>query len=617
MKKSTLLFLVLAATLTLHAQWTDNAAQNTFIANASADGGEVYLATDQVTGDTYVQWCQMRTNGWVPTLQRLDFEGVPQWDANGITITGQQLATWSQGVAMAATNNGGVVTCFSNEAGQCIAVRINADGSFPWGEQGLVLFDGQGGSRTELMAGDDGGVWALGADFDNTYLCHIDANGTLSPTITISDNSDKSCVFGLMVPGIDNSVFVVYEKETWAYTYYYEKEIWVVGYTQEGIQIEPEVQLMSAQTIGGSYAHYVVPDGTGGGYAYIWHPAIGNAFNTYVFHFDHNGHSTISDLNGISVHSQDPANFYLNAYATVDPESHDLIIAYEQTDAATQSQDRIYMNRITATGEKVWGEGLLVADYTGVDYSEIKVDAFEDGSGFAVIYMQDNLLMAKGFDMDGNLLWNTEMCSNNSNKAFCENSTGFHFGQNVVAWVNSSTGGVYGQNIAPDGKMGPVELPEPCYPPEMFEGSYIYNGEDQTFGALLSWLMPETTPLHYNLYVVQPNGCTTTIEVEPTENTYYDETTLIGTVIYQLTAVYEDCESDYALTPDGENFVSIEVTGIDESIADEIVTVVRIFTMNGQSLKTYDIHTLSNGIYILQGLTQDGRMVYKKMVVDK
>ena len=617
MKKSTLLFLVLAATLTLHAQWTDNAAQNTFIANASADGGEVYLATDQVTGDTYVQWCQMRTNGWVPTLQRLDFEGVPQWDANGITITGQQLATWSQGVAMAATNDGGVVTCFSNEAGQCIAVRINADGSFPWGEQGLVLFDGQGGSRTELMAGDDGGVWALGADYDNTYLCHIDANGTLSPTITISDNSGKSCVFGLMVPGIDNSVFVVYEKETWAYTYYYEKEIWVVGYTQEGVQIGPEVQLMSAQTIGGSYAHYVVPDGTGGGYAYIWHPAIGNAFNTYVFHFDHNGHSTISDLNGISVHSQDPANFYLDAYATVDPESHDLIIAYEQTDAATQSQDRIYMNRITATGEKVWGEGLLVADYTGVDYSEVKVDAFEDGSGFAVIYMQDNLLMAKGFDMDGNLLWNTEMCSNNSNKAFCENSTGFHLGQNVVAWVNSSTGGVYGQNIAPDGKMGPVELPEPCYPPEQFEGSYIYNGEDQTFGALLSWLMPETTPLHYNLYVVQPNGCTTTIEVEPTENTYYDEMTLIGTVIYQLTAVYEDCESDYALTPDGENFVSIEVTGIDESIADEIVTVVRIFTMNGQSLKTNDIHTLSNGVYILQGLTQDGRMVCKKMVVDK
>ena len=44
-------------------------------------------------------------------------------------------------------------------------------------------------------------------------------------------------------------------------------------------------------------------------------------------------------------------NYYGNAYATVDPVSHDLIVAYEQTDAATQTQSRIYVNRITSTGE--------------------------------------------------------------------------------------------------------------------------------------------------------------------------------------------------------------------------------------------------------------------------
>ena len=54
-------------------------------------------------------------------------------------------------------------------------VRINADGTFPWGEQGIVLFGGQGGSRTELLAGEDGGVWALGADYENTYLSYINA----------------------------------------------------------------------------------------------------------------------------------------------------------------------------------------------------------------------------------------------------------------------------------------------------------------------------------------------------------------------------------------------------------------------------------------------------------
>ena len=610
------MMLALAAFATLQAQWTDNAAQNTFIANCSSDAGEVYTATDPVSGDTYVQWTTGSSNGWSPWLQRLDFEGVPQWGEAGIHITTPNLTSWSPGYAMAATTDGGVVSMFRTADAHHFAVRINADGTFPWGEHGLMLFDGAGGDRSEVMAGDDGGVWALGTDLDYSFLQYVSADGTLGPTITLGDGNEDYTL-GLMVPGLDNSVLVVYEKEHWAYTYYYEKELWVVGYTQDGTQIAPAQQLMNPYTVGGYYHHYVVSDGANGGYAYMWHPAIGNAFNTYVFHFDEYGNSTIADLNGIAVHEADPMNYYLDAYATVDPTSHDLIIAYEVKDASTQTQDHIYMNRITATGEKVWGEGILVADYIGVDYSDVMVDAFEDGSGFAVVYMQDNLLMAKGFDMDGNPLWTTTMSSNNYGKYFCENSTGFHLGQDVVAWVNTTTGGVYGQNIAPDGTMGPVEMPEPCYAPENLEGEYVYQEEDQSFGALLRWDAPETQPLWYNLYrhvIVTKEDVV--IEV-PGDATSYFDASEPGQYKYQLTAVYEDCESDYALTPDGEDHVIIEVTGIEEHTTDEIVTVVRIYTMNGQSLKVTDLNELQTGLYILQGLTQDGRMVSKKMVVNQ
>ena len=364
MKKHLLLFLALASFVTLKAQWVDDPLHNTFIANSSADGGELYTSTDPVSGDTYVQWSEMRSNGWAPILQRLDFEGNPQWGENGIPITTPDIATWSPGYAMTATNDGGVVSVFRTASAHHYAVRINADGTFPWGEQGIVLFDGQGGDRSEVMAGNDGGVWALGTDYTYSYLQYVSADGTLGPIITIGDG-DWNHDFGLMVPGFDNSVLVVYEKNHWAYTYYYEKEIWVIGFTIDGAQIAPEVQLMSPYTMGGSYCHYVVPDGQNGGYAYMWHAGIMNAFNTYVFHFDEYGNSTINDLNGTPVHEADANNFFLSAYGTVDPVSHDLIIAYEQTDASTQSQSRIYMNRITSTGEKVWGEGILVADYIG------------------------------------------------------------------------------------------------------------------------------------------------------------------------------------------------------------------------------------------------------------
>ena len=610
MKKQLLFILALASFATLQAQWVDDPITNTFI------------STDEVSGDTYVQFNQMRSNGWAPTLQRLNFDGVPQWDNNGITITEQAFSTWSQGVAMVATNDGGVVSCFSNEAGNCVAVRINADGTFPWGEQGLTLFGGQGGSRTELLAGDDGGVWALGADYDNTYLCYINADGTLNPTITISDANGKQCMFGLMVPGLYNSVFVVYEKESWAYTYFYEKELWVVGFTPEGGQIAPEVQLMAPYTMAGSYAHYVVPDGIGGGYAYMWHAGIGGAFNTYVFHFDELGNSTIADLNGVSVHPTDPSNYYLDAYATVDPVSHDLIIVYEQTDSYSQSQSSVYMNRITSTGEKLWGDGISVAGDVGVTYSDLLVDAFEDGSGFMVSYNVNmsglSSIFAIGYDMQNDQIWAKNISIGTYNRAMCDNSTGFHLGQNILAWVNSTNGGVYGQNIGPDGTMGPIEPPViTCLAPENFEGEYVYDMQEELYGVRLSWVAPETQPLHYNLYRYSTvNKDEVIIEVPGDVTSYFDESG-VGAYKYQLTAVYENCESDFALTPDGEIFVYIEVTGIEESSNDEIVTVTRIYTMSGQCLKHNNVKELSNGMYILQGLTKDGQMVNRKITVNQ
>lgn len=616
MKKSFFLIMALAASFVLQAQWTDDAIHNNFLANCSADAGELYTSTDPVSGDTYVQWTTGSSNGWAPWLQRLSFDGTPQWGEGGIQITTPNLASWSPGYAMTATNDGGVVSVFRTADAQHFAVRIDADGSFPWGEHGIMLFDGLGGDRSEVMAGSDGGVWALGTDYDYSYLQYVNADGTLGPVITMGDG-EHQYMFGLMVPTIDNSVLVVFEKENWAYTYYYEKEIWVVGYTTDGAQIGPEVQLMTSYTMGGSYCHYVVPDGANGGYAYMWHSGISGAFNTYVFHFDEYGNSTITDLNGTSVHSQDPMNFYIDAYGTADPVSHDLIIAYQVKDASTQSQDHIYMNRITPTGERVWDEGILVADYIGVDYSEVKVDAFEDGSGFAVLYMQDNAVMAKGFDMDGNLLWTKQMSMTNYNKSFCENSTGFHLGQDIVAWVDSSNGGVYAQNLHPDGTMGPTELPEPCYAPENFEGTYSYDDESQSFGVKLTWDAPETMPLHYNLYRSDVSSKENiVIEVPGDVTSYYDESG-IGYYKYQLTAVYADCESEFALTPTGEDYVLVEVTGIVENTADEIITIVNIYNMRGQMLKTTDVNELSAGVYILQGLTEDGRLVSHKAVVNR
>lgn len=524
MKKISLLIIALAATFALQAQWTDDPINNNHIANCAPDAGEIYLSTDQENGDTYVQWTSSASNGYGPSLQRLSFDGTPRWGADGIRITGQDFYSYSEGIAMTATADHAVVSCFATANDQTVAVKIDSNGNYTWGAQGIALFNDNAFSRTELVAGNDGGVWALGFDYQRLYLQYINANGTLNPCITV-DGNGYNVRYGKLTLGAENTVWLTYEKVTSSAGLYAAKEIYVVGYTTNGTQTGPAVKLMSTQTFQVTYLHYAIPDGNGGGYAYIWHPGIGGAFNTYVFHYNGEGASTITEPDGIPVHSADPSNYYVEAYGTVDPVNHDLIIGYEQTDASTQSQSRVYVNRITSSGTKVWGDGIMVADNIGVNYSNIRVDAFEDGSGFTVIYTKSSgsspyisTVEAVGMDMNGNVLWTKTLNSTPYDRTLCRNTTGFNLGQNIVAWVNSTSGGLYAQNILPDGTLG-------------------------------------------------------------------------------------------ASNPDD--------TRIEEWTNNAVVTVLRVFNILGQPLQVKDMNELNTGVYILQGMTEDGRLVNQKVLINK
>ena len=618
MKKLYLFIIALAIFVSAKAQWGDNPSVNTFLANTSADAGEIYTATNHNTGDTYVQWSSfVGGNGWHPTLQRISFEGVPQWGNDGISIAGHQFASYSEGFAMTTTTDGGVVSCFAAND-HSYAVKINPDGTFPWSEQGVQLFGGLGFSRVEVIATDDGGIWALGFDYTNLYLQYI--NQTAGPVVTISDNTGLKCMFGQLTLGTDNKVFVTYEKlGSGMYT---NKSIYVAGYNTDGTQFSPETLLMSEQVFQSTYIHYAISDGIGGGYVYIWHPAMYN-FNVYVFHFDQNGNSTIMDTNGTAVHSPDNNNLYISANATVDPDSHDIILVYEQTDDAYQTQCKIFMNRITSYGERLWGDGILVLDNGTAPCGGYRVDAFEYGGGFSLIFHKglaqtsmQSTVEAKGFDMDHNELWSTQLCSNTYNKTGDKNTPGFFTGQNISVWVNAETGGLYGQNIGQNGEMGeitPPTPPTPCYPPTDFAGEPYYDAETGVSAAVLSWTAPENQPLHYNLYV---ENLKEVIEIDADYTSYYLEVEP-GDYIFKLTAWYDDCESDFALTANGDNYILIEIpdhTSVPENEYEEIVNVTEIYNVNGQRVNANSIQELNQGIYIIKGVTGSGKTVIRKIV---
>ena len=614
MKRIILLFAGILAMTALQAQWVDDPENNTPIANCDKNSAELYVSTDHSTGDTYVQWHFQGENGWSPWLQRLDINGVPQWPAEGIHITTPDFATWSPGYSMTAVE-GGVVSVFRTLGPHHWAVKVNADGTFPWGDYGMILFNGEGGGRSEVLAGDDGGVWALGTDMDSTFLQYVNPDGTLRNSVTIKDPA-KKCSNGLLLP-TDNGVFVVYSKHTLQGYTSYVKEIYVAGYDKDGVQFIPETLLLGQQTVGASYVHYAVSDGMGGGYVFQWHNGIGGVYNTYVTHFNRDGQPTVTELNGIPVHSPDPTHFYTNAYATVDAQGN-VIIAYRQSDADSQSNHRVYVNCITPSGDKLWGDGILVADATGRSYSDILVDVFNYADGFSVIYgTSANTIEATGYDLDANELWHTDMSTSRYTKTISANSPGYHQAQNIVAWVNANDGGVFAQNIGEQGEMGEIDIPVPpcCFEPTNFDGAYYYDDVTATFGAMLSWEAPADEVLHYNLYRQNLiNSSTEVIEIDANATSFFDET-LPGSYKYQLTAMYESQESGFAPTPYGEDYLMIEVTSVAEDSDEEMITITKIYTTTGQLLRQAHLEELNPGVYLLQGLDTDGKPVTRKAIV--
>ena len=189
------------------------------------------------------------------------------------------------------------------------------------------------------------------------------------------------------------------------------------------------------------------------------------------------------------------------------------------------NENKVYANRITATGERVWDEGLLVYEAGDPLYalSTPSISAFEDGSGFAVTYFrlddiwdsQKYTIEAAGYDMNCNVLWSKQLCSNNYPKIFPETISGFNKGQNIIAWADYHKNIIYAQNFGVDGSMG--------------QG----------------------------------------LDVEE---------------------IFED---------------------------EEIVTIVKIYNVNGQVMQCNDLNELNIGVYIIQGTTESGKTINKKIVVAK
>ena len=627
MKKSIFIISILFIMSNLQAQWVDNPAVNTLIASGDTYYDEIRISTHEASGHTFVQWIDLKNDRMNPSMQMIDVNGVPQWGNDGIVVNSNPNLDYTDGFSMVATADGCAVSHFTDRRSGSLspyAVKLDADANFVWGENGIHTFDIQGfGIRTGIYADHDGGVWVTACNDENAFVRHINADGTTDNTITISE-SGYCIFFPKIVVCADNSILLVYQKGQHASSYFYNKELYVAKYAVDGTLLHAPELLMSSVNAADWLESYVVADAQGGGYAIMWHRATG-PYETYVFHFDAEGNNTLGNTQGVNVTLPDDlygmANFHYHAYGTVDPISNDLFIAWKEADSDDEVYNAIEANRITQNGEKLWGDaGITLVPTTDYGISEVKADILPNGNGAVVTYVIGGYStpQLKAVSIDGNGLtqWQTDMSTSNHAKVFAQNNDGFHNGQLILVWSEErGNTGLYVQNIQPNGAMGP--LPEPCFPPTNFQGTYLWDEDSETFGAMLTWNAPEETPLHYNLYREDlASKEAVTIEIPSSETAYFDEVGT-GNYRYQLTAIHEDCESEYALTPEGQNGIEIAVTSVNEHHSEVIVKVTNVYNMAGQSVRCHNLEELDNGIYIIQGETENGSIVCRKHLINK
>jgi fibronectin type 3 domain-containing protein len=182
-----------------------------------------------------------------------------------------------------------------------------------------------------------------------------------------------------------------------------------------------------------------------------------------------------------------------------------------------------------------------------------------------------------------------------------------------------------------------VDAPEPPVLP--CSAPTNLRREDPFAMAHIAWDAPEDrAPESYTVVVI--NHLTNeTINVAGITDLYYEEAIAIDVMdkSYKVKAVYPECESDFALNADGDDFVRITNLAVDEnsllnvklypnptsgqlSIEAEEMTSVYIYDIVGQCLMqiqtnegqaTLDMSQMQNGIYFIKVNTTNGSVVQR------
>lgn len=466
-----LMLLILAASA-LRAQWPEDPAANLLICGRA---GEQSLPKIVATGDggCYISWQDNGSGNYDTWLQRLDADGVPQWE-DGLLVSGHPQDTWITDYDLAVDQADCAIVAINDirrgADRDITAYRISPDGDFLWGADGQAISDNEGFEPDpRICVTTEGNVVFAWQEDAVLHLRKVDADGAdlwTPAVITLSGEFPLS--IPRLAPAPGDAVLLQFLAAQGS-QFWSPKHLVVQRFNSAG---QPAwaglgVAIQTAGGFGPQMRPDLRADGAGGAWCF-WYDSRDNQLHAYAQHLLESGVPAWT-ANGVPLSTtagelQDQPRLVIDETG----EGPAAIELYYRITDLDQNLMGIAGQRLSSTGERLWGPGGLVLHPLAASdrHSVVAVRGDEDHSLVGHLHFPTDVMncqmLVQAVGNDGEAVWEPAVTTASTVLAPRGNLTAATggSGQLIAVWKDQradAAGDIFLQNVNPDGSLGPWE----------------------------------------------------------------------------------------------------------------------------------------------------------------
>ncbi|MBS4027045.1 MAG: T9SS type A sorting domain-containing protein [Ignavibacteriales bacterium] len=476
MKIISTFFLFLFISISSIAQWSSNPNENLQVCDVS---GEQVLPKIGNTSDNgcFISWFDNRASGYAVYVQRLNALGEKQFTDDGLLVSGNpqssSLVDWDMIVddsdnaiiVFTDTRNGGSINPF--------AYKISSSGNFLWGENGVSLSTSSSTYQPnpKVAQTSDGNyvvTWVFGSTPNKIAMQKLSRTGFTmwgDDPIYLTGITNENYTYPSLVSSDSGSVIMYWAGYQGSFISPQNYHLYSQKFSPSGNPLwssNPDT-VYKLGRVAGFYTPKIFPDGNNGA-LYVWHDDRNstNLTTGFVQHFSSSGEHLFPE-NGVagsinaSQHHFDP----MVAYNSATSETY----MFWKEANSLQSQFGVYGQKFSANGTRIWNdEGKVFKAMDENSFSSLSARAYENN---VMVYYNElpfsgvnDVIKSFMIDSAGNMQWggNILTVSGVASEKLRLNAVVGSNGMSKLVWTDkrNDAGGLYAQNINPDGTFGNV-----------------------------------------------------------------------------------------------------------------------------------------------------------------